>query len=94
MPPSGLVILSGTAELSMTVFWKTTVMVAICACWTMVTLPVFGGTVNVTSSPTVLVPKLCTCEAGSALATTGRVHCAGGHAAIGTQASFNVAQQA
>src|SRR5258707_15884581 len=67
--------------------------VAICACCTMVTLPVLAGTVKVTSSPTRWVPNFCTWAVGNALSTTGRTQAAGGQAASGTQVSLSVAQQ-
>src|SRR5215475_3300958 len=67
--------------------------VAICACWTMVTLPVLGGTVKTTSSPTRLVWNFCTWAVGSALSTTGRTQAGSGQAASGTQVSPSVAQQ-
>src|SRR5882672_5800651 len=69
------------------------VRLAICACWTMVRLPVLAGTVKVTSSPTRWVPNFCTWAAGNALSTTGRTQAGSGQAASGTQVSASVAQQ-
>src|SRR3954468_19516010 len=67
--------------------------VASCACSTMVRLPVPAGTLKVTTSPTFFVPNACTWPGGSALATTGREHCAGVQAASGTQTFPSVGQQ-
>src|ERR1700716_874999 len=58
----------------------------------MVTLPVFGGTVNDTTSPTVLVPNCCTCAGASALLMTGRWQAGGMQYGAGTQASPRYAQ--
>src|ERR1700687_5863977 len=82
-PPSGWLMMPGTAELSMVWPLKMTFRPATLACCTMVKLPVFAGTEKGSFSPTRCGPKAMTCGAGSALATMGREHAGGTQSDIG-----------